>query len=78
MAGQIAGLLFAEHEAQDVLRAMRQIVVGDVDDREPRFGKLGGDSVDRAGAKGVWGCTAGGQLGAVVSNDEVVLLSREK
>ena len=51
MAGQIPGLLFAEHEAQDVLRAMRQIVVGDVEDREPRFGKLGGDSVDRAAAK---------------------------
>ena len=49
VAGQITGLLFAEHEAHDVLRAMRQIVVGDVDDREPRFGKPGGDSVDRGG-----------------------------
>src|SRR5690348_9420630 len=36
---QITGLLFPEHDAQDVLRAMRQLVVGDVDDREPRFGK---------------------------------------
>ena len=52
MAGQIPGLLFAEREAQDVLRAMRQLVVGDVDDREPRFGKPGGDSVDRGGRKG--------------------------
>ena len=66
MAGQITGLLFAEREAQDVLRAMRQIVVGDVDDREPRFGKPGGDSVDR-----------GGRIGSC-PDDEVVLLSREK
>ena len=51
MTGQITGLLFPEHEAQDVLRAMRQIVVGEVDDREPRFGELGGDSVDRGGGK---------------------------
>src|SRR5436190_21123576 len=45
---------------------MRQIVVGAIDDREPRFGKPGGDSVDRGGGK--VGC----------SDDEVVLLSREK
>jgi hypothetical protein len=66
VTGQIAGLLFAEHEAQDVLRAKRQIVVGDVDDREPRFGKPGGDAVDRGGGK--VGCC----------DDEVVLLSGEK
>ena len=47
VTGQIPGLLFPEHEAHDVLRAMRQLVVSDVDDREPRFGKPGGDSVDR-------------------------------
>ena len=59
MAGQIAGLLFTEREVQDVLRAMRHVVlgevegilVGEVDDREPRFGKPGGDSVDRGGGK---------------------------
>src|SRR4029453_10547665 len=66
VAGQINGLLFPEHEAQDVLWAMRQIVVGDIDAREPRFGKLGGDSVDRGGGK------------KAESDDEVVLLSREK
>ena len=44
VASKIASLLLAEHEGLDVLRTMRQIVVGDVDDREPRFGKLGGDS----------------------------------
>ena len=51
VTGQIAGLLFPKHEAHDVLRAMRQVVVGEIDDREPRFGKLGGDSVDRRGGK---------------------------
>src|SRR6266536_858567 len=51
VAGQITGLLFAEHDAQDVLWAMRQIVVGEIDAREPRFGKLGGDSVDRGDGK---------------------------
>src|SRR6266508_782394 len=51
VAGQITGLLFAEHDAQDVLWAMRQIVVCEIDDREPRFGKLGGDSVDRGDGK---------------------------
>ena len=66
VAGQIAGLLFAEHEAQDVRRTMRQIVVGDVEDREPRFGKLRSDSVDRGGGSDA------------ESDDEVVLLSREK
>src|SRR5215216_2605801 len=66
VTGQITGLLFTEHEAHDVLRAMRQIVVGEVDDGEPRFGKPGGDSVDRGGGKE--GC----------SDDEVVLLSREQ
>ncbi len=45
---------------------MRQIVVGEVDDREPRFGKPGGDAVDRGGRKDSR------------SDDEVVLLSREK
>ena len=66
MTGQITGLLFPEHEAHDVRRAMRQIVVGEIDDREPRLGKLGGDSVDRGGGK------------EAESDDEVVLLSREK
>ena len=66
MTGQITGLLFAEHEAYDVRRAMRQIIVRAIDDREPRFGKLGGDSVDRGGGK------------EAKSDDEVVLLSREK
>src|SRR5215217_5445847 len=66
VTGQITGLLFPEHETHDVLRAMRQIVVGDVDDREPRFGKPGGDSVDRGGRK------------RSCSDDEVVLLSRQK
>jgi hypothetical protein len=65
VAGQITGLLLPEHEAHDVRRAMRQIVVGEIDAREPRFGKLGGDSVDRGGGK-------------ERSDDEVVLLSREK
>src|SRR6187431_416558 len=45
---------------------MRRIDLGDVDDREPRFGKGGGDSVDRGGG------------GVAESDDEVVLLSREK
>jgi hypothetical protein len=45
---------------------MRQIIVGDVDDGEPRVGKPGGDLVDRGGG------TASG------SDDEVVLLPREK
>ena len=66
MTGQITGLLFPEHEAHYVLWAMRQIIVGDVDDREPRFGKPGGDSVDRGGGND--SC----------SDDEVVLLPREK
>jgi hypothetical protein len=63
---QITGLLLLEHEAHDVLRALRQIVVGGIDDREPRFRKPGGDPVDRGGRKD--SC----------SDDEVVLLSREK
>jgi outer membrane protein assembly factor BamB len=66
VTGQIAGLLFPEHEAHDVRRAMRQIVVGGIDDREPRFWKPGGDAVDRCG-----GIEAH-------SDDEVVLLSCEK
>jgi len=66
VTGQITGLLFPEHEANDVLRAMRQIVVGDVEDREPRFGKPGGDSVDRGGREDSY------------SHDEVVLLSGEQ
>ena len=44
---------------------MHQIVVGDVDDREPRFGRHGGDSVDRGGRR------------ASCPDDEVVLLPRE-
>ena len=47
MASEIASLLFAEHEALDVLRAMRQGAMGGVDDRQPRLGKPGGDGVDR-------------------------------
>ena len=66
VTGQIAGLLFPEHEAHDIRRAMRQIVVGKIDDGEPRLGKLGGDPVDRGGGK------------EAESDDEVVLLSREE
>ena len=65
MAGQITGFLFAEQEAHDVPRVMCQIVVCEVDDRETRFGKAGGDSVDRGGGK-------------EGSDHEVVLLSREQ
>jgi hypothetical protein len=66
VTGEITGLLVPEHEAQDVLRAMRQILVGEIDGREPRFGKLGSDSVDRGGGK------------EAESDDKVVPLSREK
>jgi hypothetical protein len=66
VAGQIPGLLCAEREAQDVPRVTRRIVMGDVDGREPRLGKPGGDSVDRGGG------------GVAESDDEVVLLAREK
>jgi hypothetical protein len=47
---------------------MCQFVVGDVDDREPRLGKPGGDSVDRGGGVGRH----------AHSDDEVVLLPRQK
>src|SRR5215216_2814166 len=71
VTGQITGLLFPKHEAHYVLRAMRQIIVGDVDDREPRFGKPGGDFVDRGGGSASCGNDS-------CSDDEVVLLPREK
>jgi hypothetical protein len=71
VTGQITGLLFPEHEAHYVLWAMRQIIVGDVDDREPRFGKPGGDFVDRGGGNASCGNDS-------CSDDEVVLLPREK
>ena len=66
VTGQIPALLLAERQAQDVRRAMRQLIVGGVDDREPRFGKPGRDPVDRGGRKDT------------NSDDEVVLLSREQ
>ena len=72
VTGQVTGLLFPEHEAHDVRRAMRQIVVGVVDDRELRFGKFGRGSVDRGGGKPTRA------LQETESDDEVVLLPREK
>src|SRR5215203_2425370 len=71
VTGQITGLLLPEHEAHYVLWAIRQIIVGDVDDREPRFGKPGGDFVDRGGGNASCGNDS-------CSDHEVVLLPRKK